>query len=190
MEKNNISLNEEQLRNVISKTIESALLAEGVDEVNWFKRAGNAVRNAYDSAKTAVGGAVAGAKAGLKYGGTTAAAAGANDYKAQRNADLAASRQSEADAAIAEFKKEYGQKVGELNRWKAQEIRQIKQMFGADAFAKKAGNAQSAAASARADRAQFNQNDLNNAGEGQNAYRNVSESINRIVNEELKKFIG
>ena len=188
MEKKNISLNEEQLRNVISKTIESALLAEGIDEVNWFKRAGNAVRNAYDSAKTAVGGAVAGAKAGMKYGGTTAAAAGAGDYKAKRNAELADSRKQEADAAIAEFKKEYSKKVGELNSWKAKEVRQIKQMYGADAFAKKATNAQNSAAAARQDRAQFNQYSLNNAGE--QGVRNVAESVERIVNETIKKYLG
>lgn len=183
-----IQLNEEQLRNAVSKTIESVLLSEGIDEVNWFRRAGNAVRNAYDNAKTAVGGALAGAKAGLKYGGTTAAAAGANDYKAQRNANLAASRQQEADAAIAEFRKEYGQKVGELNRWKANEIRQIKQMFGADAFAKKSTNAQANAAAARQDRANFNQYDLNNAG-AQN-YKQVAESIDKIVDESIKKVLG
>ena len=185
-----IQLNEEQLRNVISKTIESALLAEGIDEVSWFKRAGNAVRNAYDSAKTAVGGAAAGLKAGLKYGGTTAASAGAGDYKAKRNAELADSRKSEAEAAIAEFKKEYSAKVGELNRWKANEIRQIKQMYGADAFAKKASDAQASAASARADRAAFNQYDLNNAGAGAQNYKQVAESIDRIVSEALKKYIG
>ena len=184
----NIQLNEEQLRNVISKTIESALIAEGIDEVNWFKRAGNAVRNAYDNAKTAVGGAAAGLKAGLKYGGTTAAAAGANDYKAKRNAELADSRKQEADAAIEEFRNEYKQKVGELNRWKASEIKQIKQMYGADAFKKKADTATADAANARADRAQFNQYDLNNAGEAQR--RQVAESIERIVSETLKKYIG
>lgn len=185
-----VPLTEEQLRNVINKTIKSALLAEGIDEVSWFKRAGNAVRNAFDNAKTAVGGAAAGLKAGVKYGGTTAAAAGANDYKAKRNAELANSRKQEADAAIEEFRNEYKQKVGELNKWKASEIRQIKQMYGADAFAKKADNAQGAAASARKDMAQFNQYDLNNAGVGQGSYRNVAESIDKIVGETIKKYIG
>ena len=183
-----VPLTEEQLRNVISKTIESALLAEGIDEVNWFRRAGNAVRNAYDSAKTAVGGAAAGLKAGLKYGGTTAAAAGAGDYKAKRNAELADSRKQEADAAVEEFRNEYRQKVGELNSWKAKEIRQIKQMYGADAFKKKADTATADASNARADRAQFNQYDLNNAGEAQR--KQVAESIERIVSETLKKYIG
>jgi hypothetical protein len=183
MEKS-IQLNEQQLRNVISKTIESALLAEGVDEVNWFKRAGNAVRNAYDNAKTAVGGAVAGAKAGLKYGGTTAASAGANDYKAKRNADLAASRKQEAAAAVREFRAEFDKRLKDLYAWKKSEVAQIKKMYGADAFASKANSAQAAAETARADRAQFNTNS------GARNYGQVAESIDRIVNEELKKFIG
>ena len=63
-------------------------------------------------------------------------------------------------------------------------------MYGADAFAKKADNAQGAAASARQDRAQFNQHDLNNAGAGQGSYRNVAESIDKIVGETIKKYIG
>ena len=100
-----VPLTEEQLRNVISKTIESALLAEGIDEVNWFRRAGNAVRNAYDNAK-------------------------------------------KADSATA------------------------------------------TAANARADRAQFNQYNLNNAGAGAQNYKQVSESIDRIVSETLKKYIS
>lgn len=188
--KNAINLNEEQLRNIISETIKNTLIAEGVDEVNFFKRAGNAIRNTFDNAKTAIGGAVAGAKAGLKYGGTTAASAGANDYKAKRNADLAASRQQEAANAIEEFKNEYRQKVGELNKWKASEIRQIKQMYGADAFARKAGDAKAAATSARQDRAQFNQYASDNAGAGSSAYRNVAESIERIVGDTVRKYIG
>lgn len=185
-----INLNEEQLRAAVRETIKSVLVSENIDEVNWFKRAGNAVRNAYDNVKTTVGGAAAGLKAGLKYGGTTAAAAGANDYKAKRNAELAGTRKQEADAAVEEFRNEYRQKVGELNRWKASEIRQIKQMYGADAFAKKADNAQTAAANARADREQFNQYGLNNAGAGQNNYRNVAESIDKIVADTIREFIG
>lgn len=179
------TITEEQLRQIVYNTIK-----ESLDEVNWFRRAGNAVRNAYDNVKTGVGGAIAGAKAGLKYGGTTAAVAGANDYKAQRNAELASSRKEEADAAIAEFKKEYGQKVGELNRWKANEIRQIKQMFGADAFAKKSADAQASAADALQDRANFNRYDLNNTATGASSYGKVAESIDRIVDETLKKYIG
>ena len=178
-----ISLTEEQLRSLIEESIK-----ESIDEVNWFKRAGQGIRNAYDSAKTAVGGAAAGLKAGAKYGGTTAASAGKNDYLAKKNSELAQNRKEECDAAIAEFRKEYGKKVGELNKWKANEIRQIKQMYGADAFAKKADNATNAAASARQDRANFNQYDLNNAQDAQT--RNVAESIDRIVSEALKKHIG
>ena len=177
-----ITLSEEQLRSLIQNTI-----TETVNEVNWFQRAGQKVRNAWDNTKNQIGGAAAGIKSGVKYGGTTAAAAGRNDYLAKKNSELAQSRQEECDNAIAEFRKEYSARVGELNKWKANEIRQIKQMYGADAFANKARAASNAAQAARQDRAQFNQYDLNNQGEGQ--IRSVAESIEKIVSETMKKYL-
>ena len=177
-----ITLTEEQLRNLIQKTI-----TESLDEVNWFQRAGQKIRNGFDNVKNQVGGAAAGLKAGIKHGGTNAAAAGRNDYLAKKNSELAQSRQEECDAAVAKFRKEYGARVGELNRWKANEIKQIKQMYGADAFAKKAKSAADAADAARGDEANFWQYDKNSA---ENQQKMVAESIDKIVESVLKEYIA
>lgn len=177
-----MKITEKELRDLIYETIQESV-NEDVDEVNFFRRAGNAIRNAYDTAKTQVGGAAAGLKAGLKYGGGNAAAAGRNDYLAKKNSELAASRKQECDAAIEEFRNEYCQKVGELNKWKASEIAQIKKMYGADAFSKASGSAQERASAARADQARFW-----NGGnqQQQQLYRNVAEAVERA----MKKVLG
>jgi len=181
-----ITLTEGQLRNLIQQSIK-----ESLDEVNWFQRTGQKIRNGFDNVKNQVGGAAAGLKAGVKYGGTNAASAGRNDYLAKKNNELAQSRQAECDAAVAEFRKEYGARVGELNRWKANEIRQIKQMYGADAFAKKAQNAASSADAARNDQANFWQYDRNAASAAQNnQQRMVAEAIEGIVDKVLNEYIA
>lgn len=170
-----MNITENQLREIISNVI-----SESLDEVNWFQRAGNKIRNAYDNVKTQVGGAAAGLKAGVKYGGGNAATAARNDYMAQRNSELAAKRQEEANAAIEKFKTEWKQKLGELNQWKASEIAQIKKMYGADAFASKVAGQQDKAAAARQSQADFWQ------GGNSQQYRQVAEA----VAEAFKKVLG
>lgn len=170
-----MKLTEKQLRDIVQNTI-----MESLDEVNWFQRAGNKIRNAYDNVKTQAGGAAAGLKAGVKYGGGNAATAARNDYMAQRNSELAAKRQEEANAAIEKFKTEWKQKLGELNQWKASEIAQIKKMYGADAFASKVAGQQDKAAAARQSQADFWQ------GGNSQQYRQVAEA----VAEAFKKVLG
>ena len=59
-------------------------------------------------------------------------------------------------------------------------------MYGADAFAKKAGNAATSAEATRQNQAAFWTPKGQAAGQN-NAYRRVDESINKIVDEVIKK---
>lgn len=180
-----MKITEEQLRDMVRQS-----LSEALDEIGFGKRFGQWARNAWDNAKTQVGGAAAGLKAGIKYGGANAASAGRNDYMAKRNADLAQSRSKECEEAIAEFRKEYGKKVGELNQWKANEIAQIKKMYGADAFAKKAGDAQAAAGAARDSQAQFWGNQQQNSAQAGQTYDKVAESVAKALKKVLAEAIA
>lgn len=171
-----MNITENQLREIISNVI-----SESLDEVNWFQRTGNRLRNAFDNAKTQVGGAAAGLKAGVKYGGGNAATAARNDYLAKRNGELAAGRQEEANAAIEKLETEYRSKLGELNKWKAKEVQQIKQMYGADAFANRVASAQDKAAAARKNQADFWQ-----GGDSQ-GYSQVAEAVENAIKKFLKE---
>ena len=186
-----INLNEEQLRNVISKTIESALIAEGIEE-GWLDNLMARGRRAADTIGSNVGGVAAGVKGAFKNGiGSNAYKIGKGDYMAKRNQELGAARLQQQKDAIAEVNKEYNRKLGELNKWAGAERAKIRSAYGVDVYSNMAKNGAQGAEQARQNFRQYYGIGQNQDAAQNNITKNIAaESINRIVNEELKKFIG